>query len=186
MVTNDKPTKTAKFLKDFEYLSPSIMLGLIIISVGLYSILWIYLTNKKLEEHDKHAPESSRGLTVLMILPIIWLFTTYFFKTIIFTQTPLIIEILEIVIWGLIFFLILKYLIDFSYAITEITQSHPFLWISFFIIGIIGIIGIMLDIKVLYAFIAGIFIATIGIQSELNSLHKSLSIRKVSSNYYKR
>ena len=178
--------KTERFLKDFEETSTTIMIGLMVISVGLYSIIWIYITNKLLQEHDKHAPESSRGLTVMAVLPLSWFFITSIIKIKILNSIPLIYTIFELLVWSFIFFLIIKFYIDFVHSFTEITKSQPFIWNALFGIGIIGIIGVILQQTYMYPFLIGIIFAIIGMQTELNSLLKGHTIKKVSSAYYGR
>ena len=135
--------KTERFLKDFEETSTTVMIGLMVISVGLYSIIWIYITNKLLQEHDKHAPESSRGITVMAILPLVWFFITSFIKLKVLDTVPLLYTIFDIGIWGFIFFLVFKFYMDFSKSFTEITKSHDIIWNSLFGIGLIGIIELV-------------------------------------------
>lgn len=178
--------KTERFLKDFEETSTTIIIGLMIISVGLYSIIWVYITNKSLQEHDKHAPESSRGLTVMAVLPLCWFFITSIIKLKILDTIPTLYTIFEMFIWGFIFFLIIKYFLDFVESFTEITKSQPFIWNALFTIGIIGIIGLILQQVYLYPFLIGILFVITGMQSELNSLLKGHTIKKVSSAYYGR
>jgi hypothetical protein len=176
--------KTERFLKDFEETSTTVMMGLMVISIGLYSIIWIYITNKLLQEHDRSAPESSRGITVMAVLPLSWFFITTIIKTKILDTIPIIYTIFEIGIWGFIFFLIIKFFIDFVHSFTEITKSQPLIWNSLFIIGIIGIVGVILNKPYMYPFLIGIIFSTIGMQSELNSLLKGETIKKVGAGYY--
>lgn len=176
--------KTERFLKDFEETSATTMIGLMIISVGLYSIIWIYITNKSLQDHDKHAPESSRGITVMAILPLAWFFITSFIQNKILDSIPLLYTIFDLIIWIFIFFLVIKFHMDFVNSFTQITKSHTIIWNSLFIIGMIGIIGLILKKPYMYPFLIGVIFSTIGMQTELNSLLKGHSIRKVGASYY--
>lgn len=178
--------KTERFLSDFEETSPTVMLGLMVISLGLYSIIWIYITNKLLEDHDKHAPESSRGISVMVILPVIWFFLISLIQNkLLSSSIPLMFTILKVGVWGFIFFLIIKFLMDFVQSFTNITKSQPFIWNSLNIIGMIGLLGLILNKSYMYPFLIGIIFSVIGMQSELNSLLKSHNIKKVGSSYYK-
>lgn len=186
MNNHNHKNRTERFLKDFEETSTTVILGIMVLSIGLYSIIWFYMTNRLLENHDKHSPESIRGLSVMIILPFIWFCITFFLKTIIFTQTPIIIKILEYIVWAFIFFLILRYLIDLTNSFTNITQSQPLLWNFLHIFGTIGLFGLLLNQIYLYPFLICILLSVLGMQSELNSLHRSHTIRKTGSSYYKR
>ena len=180
------PSKIEKFLKDFEEMGTSTILGLMIISVGLYGIHWLYTLNKLLERHDKYAPESKRGLTLLAVLPLSWFFIMFFIKTILIPNSPLLITIFEMITWGCILFLIMKYLIDLSHSFCDITDGHPVIWIALFFFGLIGIAGIFSGQKYFFAFVLCNIFAIVGMQSELNSILKSHTIRKQGNSYYKR
>ncbi|NQZ84230.1 MAG: hypothetical protein HRU03_00800 [Nanoarchaeales archaeon] len=176
--------KAERFLKDFEETSTTVMIGLMVISAGLYSIIWIYITSKLLQEHNIHAPESSRGLIVMAALPLSWFFISSFIQNKLLNSVPLLYTIFDIGIWGFIFFLIFKFYIDFVHSFTQITQSHPIIWNGLFVIGMIGVVGLIINMISLYPFLIGIVFAVIGMQTELNSLLKGHTIKKVSSVYY--
>jgi len=181
-----KPDKIEKFLKDFEAMNTSVILGLMILSVGLYALHWIFMLNKLLERHDKYAPDSNRGLSLLVILPFSWFFIMLFIKSLFTTSIPLIMTIFEWISWTLILYMVMKYLNELSHSFCDITNSTPIIWSSLFLFGLIGIVGVFTQTIYLYAFLLCIIFAIVGMQSELNSMLKSHTIRKIGRSYYKR
>ena len=65
-------SKLNDFYKNYEEVNPAYVLGLIIISLGIYIITWIYNVNKNLENLDDDAPEALRGALLMVILPFLF------------------------------------------------------------------------------------------------------------------
>lgn len=175
-----------KFFREYEETSPALTLGLIIVSLGLYVINWIYVKNRNFEKIFEESPDSKRGLVILMILPFSWFFIMFILKSIIFSELPLLIGIFEIVVWGLILFLIYKYLWDFCEVFGKISQSRSVLWFSFFVLGGIGIISLLLKFMYLVPLVFFLAIVIPAMETELNVNFKSITIRKKHDNYYSR
>lgn len=173
------------FFKDFKESNPSLILGLIIISIGLYIINWIYLISKDFESLDDEAPEPNRGAALMMIIPFGWFFIIFTLKEIIFKGTYiLVLGIIEIVVWGLIIFLILKFLYDFCKTYGKITKTNHFFWFGFFFLGLIGIVATTLGHYFVSPLIFFLFIVVPAMQAELNTVYKTHFLRRKKDTYY--
>ena len=149
------------YSREYLQLNPALVFGLILISCGIYAITWIYTRNKEFEILDKHTPNHIRGSIVLMLLPLSWFYIIFIIKKLIMNN--LFIEITQITIWGILIFLILKYLYDFCMSFGKITKTNGIYW--FLIIPI--------------------FIITIPImQAELNSHFSKLILKSRSKTFY--
>lgn len=173
------------FFKEFKETNPSLVLGLIVISLGLYIINWIFVRNKDFETLDEDAPDSKRGAIIMMIIPFSWFFIIYVLKYVIFKHPPLIIEIMEIVGWGIIIFLLLKYIFDFCHSFSKLTRTSHLFWFGFFLLGFIGIISTFLFKFYYLSPLTFFLIITIpAMQAELNSVFKSHAMTKKRDTYY--
>ena len=179
-----KNLKMMSFYKNFSEMSPALILGLTIITFGLYIINWIYSRNRDFEILDENAPNSNRGAILMMIIPFIWFFIIQISKNLIFQTNNLLIKSIEILGWIIIFILILKYIYDFCESFGNITKTTGKMWFLLFFLGIIGIIGIIFKIYYLIGFLPLLIIVIPAMQSELNSSFRKFSITKKHSSYY--
>ena len=157
-----KKRKRAIYFKEFKTMNPSLVFGLIIISFGLYMISWLYTRNREFELLDEHAPAAARGTAVLFLLPLSWYMIVFVIKNIIHFQN-LFVDILEIVVWTGLIFLIIKYFLDFCLSFGRITGTRGFYW---FLLCLV------------------LFIAVPAMQSELNSHFERMSMRRKSNTFY--
>ncbi|MDA3855207.1 MAG: hypothetical protein PF569_03025 [Candidatus Woesearchaeota archaeon] len=155
------PTKREIYFKEFRETNPWLVLGLIIISLGFYIITWIYSKNKEFEHLDKFSPDAARGAAVMMLLPFGWFYVVLIIKRLIIDN--LFVEILEIVIWGFILFLVLKYIYEFCLSFGRITRTNGIYWFFLFFIPIITIPAM---------------------QMELNSHFNRMAMQDKSNNFY--
>ncbi len=176
--------KNSKFYKQYHQISPSLILGLTIITLGLYIINWLYLRNKEFETLDTEAPDSNRGAIIMMIFPFAWFFIMQVLRTLIFTKENLAIEIINIVGWGIIFFLILKYLLDFCISFGRVTQTQGFFWFFLFFLGIVGIICFLFDLYLLGLLFIFVILSIPAMQAELNSRFSRYAIKKENNIFY--
>ncbi len=177
-------TRHKNFYEEFSQTNPYLISGLLIISLGLYMINWIYVKNKEFEKLDDLAPDALRGAIIMMILPLTWFFITIFLKLIIFSPENLVIQIIEIVGWGLLFLLIIKYLLDFCISFGRITQTNGFLWIFTFIIGVTGIIFTMYQKPFGLILILIMVLAIPAMQAELNLFYNRITRKKEKQTFY--
>lgn len=177
-------TKSKNFYDEFKQTNPYLVLGLMIISFGLFMINWIYIKNKEFERLDKFAPDALRGAIIMMILPLTWFFFIAFLKFVLFSPENLFIQILEIVGWGFLFILILKYLLDFCISFGRITKTNGILWIFSFFLGILGIILLMYQIKTGIILILVMIISIPAMQSELNLFYNRITRKKERQTFY--
>jgi len=173
------------FYKEFHETNQALLFGLIIISCGLYIINWIYMNNKDFETLDKFAPNSNRGAVIMMILPFSWFFIIYILKHIIIGENNLFLEMFEIVGWGLILTLLIKYLLDFTISFGRITKTNGLFWFLPFLITIILCsIGVIFKINYLFLSLIIPVIIILSMQSELNLIFVRFKINKDKNIFY--
>lgn len=172
------------FYEQYHESSPYLILGLIVLSFGLYGITWIYLKNKDFESMDEYAPDSIRGAIVMMILPLIFYFLVFFLQNVVFEVENMFITIIKYFFIGICSVLIFKYFADFTKSFSRITRTPNNFWLLFFSLGLIGIIGLLLMNIYMSVFILFFFIVIPAMQSELNSHFKRFSLKKGSNVYH--
>lgn len=168
--------------KEFRETNALIVFGLLIISLGTYSIPWFYNRSKELYTINPEAPDPQRVATVLAILPFGWLIISKIIKNLVFTK--IFGEIIEIVGWGLIIFLILKLFYDFTKAVEKLTGTNGKLWFLSLTLGLSGIILTILKFYQLSFLTAFLIIFIPAIQSELNSHFYRMKIKKDTNIFY--
>ena len=171
------------FYHDFKEIGPPLVLGLIIISLGLYIIAWLYSNNKDFVKVDKHAPDPLRGVIIMIVLPFAWFFITTILKVLIF-GTHWIFMIFEYFVWLLLLILILVYLFDFCVSFSRITRTHALFWYIFYVIGIIGLISIVFGWYYSIPLTFFIIIVVPAMQAEINSFFKRYAIKKEKNIFY--
>ena len=119
-----------------------------------------------------------------MILPFSWFFIMLILK-IIFVNLPLILGIIEIVIWGIIIFLVYKYLYDFCHVFGQVTHSSTYIWFLFFVLSGIGILSAGLGFYYIAPLTLFLAIVAPAMQAELNINFKSLTLRRKDDSYYR-
>jgi len=177
-------SKKPEFYLNYKETNAGLVLGLIIISFGFYIINWIYLKNKDFEKLDPNTPNSNRGAIIMMVIPFIWFFILMVFKNLFFDKNSLFLGIFEIVGWGLILFLVLKYILDFCNSFGKITQTFGFNWFIFYFLGILGIISIFYNFIWTIPLVIMLLIVVPMMQSELNSHFTRRSMKKKSNIFY--
>lgn len=156
-------------IKSYEKSSPSIVMLLIILTLGVYIINWLFLRNREFEMMDNEAPDAKRGLALMVFLPFGWTFIMFIFKKLIFTGEPLILGIMEIVIWGLIVFLLMNYVFDFCLSFSRITKTSVIVWFVPFLLGFVGGIFLALGFYYVSPLIFFAIIVVPAMQAELQS-----------------
>lgn len=182
----DKQLQRAEFYKNIDEKSPGLIIILIIISLGLYIISWIYQQTKQLEKVDPDAPVASRSAFVLMIFPVGWYFINLVFKTLIFTEftNSIFYRVFEAVVWLGLFLLVMKYLFDFGQSFGKITKTNGIIWFIFLSIGFLGLIGFGTGNRYLLVLV-GILVITIpAMQAEMNKFCQEFKMRRYSNTYY--
>ena len=177
-------SENTQFYKSYKETGTSLVLGLIILTLGLYTINWIYMRNKEFESLDKHAPDSNRGAIILMVLPFAWFFITAVLEKLVFNPNSTIFSIIEILGWSLVIFLVIKYIFDFCISYGKITKTFGILWFILFLIGIIGVISIFLKIKCTIPLVFFLIIVIPAMQNELNAHFRKFNITKSKNSFY--
>lgn len=184
MVDKIPAQRLPEYFKDFHETKPSLVMGLTILSLGFYIINWIYLRNKDFEQLDDDAPLATRGAILLMVLPFSWFFILQILKNLIFSPNNLIIGIIEIVGFGIILFLILKYLFDFCNTFGKITKTTGLIWFIPFFVGLIGLIALVFNFIYLIPLLFFLFIVTPAMQGELNKTFHRIDMKKADNRFY--
>ncbi len=174
----------ADFFKEYEQTNPYLVLGLIIISFGLYIINWIYLKNREFQLLDTDSPNPNRGAIILMFLPFAWFFSMISLKYLIFSPENLALGIIEIVGWGFIIFLMHKYILDFCLSFGRITKTYGALWFVLFFIGGVGILGTAMGYYLLSPLLFFLIITIPAMQAELNTFFTRHTIKKEKKIFY--
>jgi hypothetical protein len=130
-----------KFLEDFyenmSPRSPALLFMMMVLSSGSYIILWIYNLNKRFEDFDSNnSPNSSRGLVIMFLFPIMWILVMFILKNLKFINLN-ILWYIDIIGWSFIVFLALTYIYDFCVCFGKFTMTtgviwYMFLWVGFF------------------------------------------------------
>ncbi len=152
--------------------NPHLLIGLCIISLGIFLPFWIYLKNREFEELSEDAPHSGRAITILFIIPLIWFFLSYLLP-----------QVIQIVGFSLILLLVEKYIFDFCAFYSFLTKTNPLIYFTLITIGVVGIYLSLFD--KLFLSLGLILIFTFSImQQELNHVYKNFSIKKEKKNFY--
>ncbi|MCA9459465.1 MAG: hypothetical protein KC550_02855 [Nanoarchaeota archaeon] len=174
----------AEFYKEFREGNPYLIMGLIIITFGLYIINWIYLRNREFIILDKYAPDPNRGAVILMIIPFALFFIMQILKVFFFGYDSLFLGIVEVVLWTLVSFLVLKYILDFCLTFGRITRTSGIFWFTMFFLGFLGIIGIIQGFIWTIPLIFFTIIVVPAMQAQMNVFFKRFSMRKEKILYY--
>lgn len=170
-----------EFFKNYEEKNSAYILGLIIVSLGLYILTWIYSINKDLENLDEDAPSSNRGAILMFVLPFIWFFIITYIKTI---TNSIIVEFIQVTIFLVIYILILKYLYEFTLTFSHITRTKPIVWFSLFFLGSLGVFGYYLSFYYLFFLFSIPILLIPAMQEQLNVTYHKISIRKNNISFY--
>lgn len=140
---NDKNLKY--FYSDYEIKNPILIMFFMLITCGLYLIYWFYKMNIDLERIDDSAPDSRRGVIILILLPPTWYIFYLIFKYLIFPNETFLVKIIAILGALIISFLALEYMYEFCKSFGKVTLSNGFIWYLFIYPGYFAIILYFLD-----------------------------------------
>lgn len=141
------------FLNDFEEENPLKVFLLIIFTLGIYALSWIYKLNTKLELIDDEAPDSKRAFSVLFILPFGWTLIYFVLLKLIFQGTNIYLSIFNYVVWSALIFLSLKYVYDFCISFGKLTRTLGIVWYFLIYSGYLGIIVLFFQIYYMWPLI---------------------------------
>jgi len=115
------------FYDDFERETPLIVLLKIIFSLGIYTLIWIYKLNKRLEKADKSAPNTNRGVVILYLMPTFVILLSVILEFF-FLFPKYIMGTYNVLFWSIIIFLSLKYIYDLCECFGKWTGSSGLFW----------------------------------------------------------
>lgn len=174
--------KLHEFFEDFDQKNPTYLLGLIIVSLGLYIITWIYSLNKDFEFIDENTPDSSRGIIVLVVLPFTWFFIMSFVK---FFNTSVIVQIIEISVYSILYILAMKYLYEFCITFIHITQTSIGFWYGLILFGSFGFFAPFFEAYYMLLLLIVLLLVVPFMQAELNVTCNKIYIKKNYHSFYK-
>ena len=159
--------------------NPLLVAVLLILTGGLYFILWVYHKNKELLEISKYELEPLRGLSVLGILPFcigifLWLLH--------FIAPDFIITILLYLLGTFAMFTILKYLFELSYYMSKATESSLGVWFLPFCITLTGCVLLSFENFLGYVLIITPLIHLPILQSYINIYYRGLWYKREKHN----
>lgn len=171
------------FLNDFEEKHFLKVFFLLVFSLGLYAISWIYNVNKKLELIDDDAPDSRRAIFILFLFPVGWALIYVVLSKLIFTNNPFL-HYVNVIVWFLLIFLSLKYLYDFCDSFGKLTRSSGMVWYLLNYSGYLGVILILFDIYYLL-YLVVIPICTIPAMQEFMNLTAKYTLAEAQKEHFK-
>lgn len=152
--------------KEHSMMGLSLLFGLLIVTLGFYTIIWFFLTNRLLEKANSQAPDNRRVLVLLFLLPLICYIVLYFLHQ---NFTSVFLNILGGGIWLLLFLLIGKYFFDFCLAFAQITHTHWQIWFALLCLSLFGLFGLVTNTIWLIPFLFFLFFSCLLMQHELNA-----------------
>ena len=185
MTVKRKIISDPRFNNNFNVFNPALFLGLLIISLGLFLILWIFLKTREFEilEKDK-SPDSNRSFIVLMVFPFLFYFFYSFLNMFSFLEGSIFMIVLGYILFSLVYFLILKFVHDFCKIFGEITRTSYVVWFLLLVLGMTSIFGFIFDLLVFKVLILMLFIVPPLMQIQLNVIYKNLKLRKEKNSFY--
>ncbi|MFW6285789.1 MAG: hypothetical protein ACOC16_01300 [Nanoarchaeota archaeon] len=141
----NKEERSLEYFHNYKHMSGPLVLGLIVISLGLFAIPWIYTKNKEFINIEPDAPDPKRGVAVIMILPFIWGYSFFILRELVIKH-PITIGI-EILGWSFIIFALLKYIFDFCKSFGKITETSGIIWFFLFFLFPITIPAMQVELN---------------------------------------
>lgn len=171
------------FTPENQKMSPNLVLGLVVLTLGLYVIAWFYEKNKELLQFDEHAPQIERCITVLVVVPFIWILVSSIFKYFTGNEST-IVSFISLGGYVFVAFLITKYYIDFIISFSNITKSPIIIWIITYFFGLVSIISIFMQVYYLIPFIFFFIISIPAMQAEMNQMYFHYFLIREKNNLY--
>jgi hypothetical protein len=157
-------------------------LGLIIITFGIYGVFWYILLNRTLEIYDEDAPDLTRGIAVLFLLPSISLLIISFL-TLWFSES-LIFKIISNSILLFLFVITIKYGHDLLVSFSKVTSKNIFGELVLFILGYLGFYASFATFYVLTPLTLLLLFPIVLLQTKLNLFLKLRQIKHQRRSYY--
>jgi hypothetical protein len=174
------------FYNDFELRNPLMCMLLMILTLGFYFIYWIYQINEKLSELDDDSPDPTRGMIILLILPITWAFFVFIFKFLIFSDNLGLAKGLEITGWSIIIFLSMQYLYEFCVSFGRITRSSGLVWYLFMYVGYFSVVLLLFSFYYTIPLIIFPFFTLPAMQGFMNEHARKVALKQIDYNFNSR
>jgi len=114
------------FYEEYKEKSSFVVFILMIFTIGLYFIWWVYKLNSEFESKNIESPDSKRGLVVLITFPFLLGFFFSFLEW--YFEPNAIIKSFQLSVSYFIIVLQLKFLYDFCVTFGNITKTNSLWW----------------------------------------------------------
>lgn len=165
-----------------DEMSPYLVAGLLLLTGGLFTIIWIYLKNKELQKIYPLDLDPLRGISVLAIVPI--LFACFLWVCSLFLP-KYVITIILYTIGTFILFAIFKYLFEFSLYASKIINSPLVLWFLPFCITLSGFILLVFKNTMGFPLICVLLIHIPILQSQFNVFYRNFRYKREKQNFFR-
>ncbi len=173
----------ANFYENFHFKSPDRVLLVMVFTLGLYLIHWVYSTTKDFERIDENnSPNSLSGIFVLFILPAFWGFF-FFMYNLLFYEGGMFFTLFEKLGWIFIIILILEYLYRFCEFYAKITVTNEKVWYYSMFPGFLAFTFLVFEIYYGIPFFFFVLIVIPAMQAQLNSRYKEYNLRVVALHF---
>ena len=172
------------YYENYDKITPITVLVLMVFSLGLYFVFWIYSRNKEFEKYDfDDSPDSKRGLILMTLVPFIWFLITVFLNNF-FYRFPIFIFFISFIGWFLIIFMLLQYLFEFCMCLGRFTSTNGFIWYMYIWVGFIPLLMISLDSYLLISMMVFPVFSLVFMQVKLNSACDKFLIKRNSLTHF--
>jgi len=183
MSQRDDIASHGNFYKTYKLRNSSLVLFLILFSLGFYAIWWFYLIARDFKSIEKNAPSENRALFVSLIIPCSFFLIFFLIEEILSLNNVMLLLIKN---WGWVFiaFLMIKYLYDFTQSYGKFTKTIGFYWFLGFLFGFLGVLAVAFYNFYLAPLIFIFPIIIPAMQAQFNFWVDRLNIKKKSNAFY--
>jgi len=169
-------------MQDEHPFSVPLLMGLIIITLGIYGFFWYILLNRKLEKYDEDAPNLTRGVFILFLLPAFWVLITSLIS--IFFNDNLFFSIIKYIGILLLFSITIKYGSDLLFSFSKVTSRGTGAEFGLFILGFLGFYAVFSGFFSFTPLLILLMFPIILLQIKLNLFLKIRQMKTQRKHYY--
>lgn len=173
------------YYRNFKPSSPVIIQFLMIFTLGLYLINWVYTKNREFEDYSDEAPDSKRGAVLMLIFPFSWMLIIWIMNELILPNSEDFMEVLNVAGWCFIMFMILQYLYEFCYLYGQITRTEGLIWYYTIFPGFLALILLPLGFWYTIPLLFFPVVSIPAMQAKLNYESERMVLQRESVEYYR-